>query len=99
MVDRTQTARSVDDDQAIVRSLEQLSIDSSDILAQVESLESIGATGNPQQGIISDLTYATTVNSATYVQGEIDKLSTDIKLLADKIDSMLSSLRAANIIT
>jgi len=100
MADRTQTARSVDDQQAVVRSLDQLSEDTGNIAERVDSIELMPpTTDNPQQAAIAPVGQVQTVVSPTYIQTEVDQLSIDIKALADKVDSILTTLKSANIIS
>lgn len=98
MVDKTQTARSAEDAQALVRNLEQLSNELKVSTERVESLETSAATKNDKQATIAKIGYATNTISAAYVQAEIEQLTTDIKTVADKVDAIIASLQSANIL-
>lgn len=93
MVDKVQTARDIEDSQAIVRSLDQLADVAKAIAEDVEKL-----TLNPEQEAISDVANIATTISPTYEQSEVDALAADIKTVSDKVDLILSALRSANIL-
>ncbi len=98
MADKTQTTNDTEDAQALVRSLDQLADTAKVITESVETINAQGLTTNPEQAAVSSIANAVPVISATYVQSEIDALAADIKTVSDKVDSILSALRSANIL-
>jgi seryl-tRNA synthetase len=95
MVDKTQTARSAEDTQALVRNLEQLS---TELKVANDKTETVAATKNETQKALSKLDNTETTISPAYVQAEIEQLTADIKIVADKVDAIIASLQSANIL-
>lgn len=95
---KVQTTNDMDDAQAVVRSLDQLADSSKAIADSIESLEALGLTTNPEQSALTDIANTVPTISASYVQSEIDSLAADIKIVSDKVDTILSALRSANIL-
>jgi len=98
MENRTQTPGSLDDPQVVIRSLDQLSYDAKVISDRVTALEAVGSTKNSEQANTALLAYTAATISATYSQAEVQQLSTDIKTLSDKLDSLITSLIASTLI-
>ena len=98
MASKTQTVRSAEDAQAVVRNLEQISDTLQASTERVESLEDAGATQNAKQDAVPDISYSEPTISPAYVQAEIEQLTADIKTVADKVDALIASLQSANIL-
>ncbi len=98
MENRTQTARSLDDPQVVIRSLDQLSYDAKIISDRVIALETIEATKNLEQPNIALSAYSAATISGLYTQAEVQQLSTDIKTLSDKLDILITSLITSNLL-
>lgn len=87
MAARIATPKDLVDTESVVRSLARLS----------EGL-SVDKTNNPAQASISDLDAVQVTPSPTYSQTEIEALAVELKSNSDKIDLILTALRAANIL-
>lgn len=97
-VNKVQTTNDISDEQALIRSLDQLADEAKSVAEGVERIDAQNLTTNPVQPAVTDISNTLTTISGTYVQAEIDSLSASIKTVSDKLDLVLATLRSSNIL-